>query len=174
MPSFSNQFLAVATLPLLLQSNVATAKNVSVTGDCQINGVSLYKDFQANTTGTVRFNPALSSNPEPWYYVATMTDKRKSEGDGKSSTDIMLDRFLAVPQTTIGERGEDVHMCVYFMNGVNEEREGNNNPSCKGVLSDKCIDAIKNDKHNAPIKGKCPTLPLKDACGQDVESFSGK
>lgn len=70
--------------------------------------------------------------------------------------------------------GSDVHMCVYFMNEVNVKREGSNDPSCKGILNDKCIDAIKNDTHSVPIECKCPTVELKDECGEDLQSYSGK
>lgn len=89
----------------------------------------------------------------------------------------LLQSFISVPESFIGSaRGNETEACVYIMRGLNKTSEAepgdDASESCKGVLSDECIELLQ--KAEGPTDGDCPNMmDIEDECGFAVFDSRG-
>ncbi|KAF6813772.1 hypothetical protein CMUS01_12765 [Colletotrichum musicola] len=81
----------------------------------------------------------------------------------------LLQSFISVPESFIGSaRGNETDACLYIMRGLNKtskaEPGDDASESCKGVLSDECIERLQ--KAEGPTDGDCPNMTdIEEECG---------
>lgn len=114
-----------------------------------------------NTSGVVQFHPG-DDLPAPWYMTMAMGDIR--DEIMTPLTQQNLASFVSVPEELTGSgKGNVTNVCFYQMKGLNKTM--NDDGSCEGLLSDKCVRALKNLP--PPSEGQdCPQPPdeIRDIC----------
>lgn len=114
-----------------------------------------------NTSGVVQFHPG-DDLPAPWYMTMAMGDSLDKRLSPLTQHD--LASFLSVPEElALSGKGNMTNVCFYQARAVNKTM--NDDGSCDGILSDKCIRALKTIP--PPSMGEdCPEVPdeIRDIC----------
>ncbi|KAH6662908.1 hypothetical protein F5X68DRAFT_178007 [Plectosphaerella plurivora] len=163
--------IARSLLPTLLASSLlpptlAQQSNRSSTDNCPRALRDIVDDRTAfNSTGSASFR--LGQN-EDWFLSYSLTDRRHEFfNSGQFVTVQSLEVYLSVPELFIGtEQGNNTRFCMYMMPGRNEtsdDEAGNDVGSCSGILSDECIQAMRDVP--PPEDGNCPQADIREQCG---------
>ncbi|GAB1319749.1 hypothetical protein MFIFM68171_09959 [Madurella fahalii] len=134
-----------------------------------------------NSTGSASFSLGLGGDAEggedeqqggSWYLSYSLTDRRGDNINfGPWVTAQELNVFLSVPESLIGTRqGNDTRFCMYLMPGQNKT-SGDGSGSCSGVLSDKCLQALRNTP--PPTEERCPQADIEEQCGWRISVGRG-
>ncbi|KAM0322542.1 hypothetical protein ACHAQA_009389 [Verticillium albo-atrum] len=118
-----------------------------------------------NSTGTIAI--PFEGHGDPWYISTTISDRRNPGVFYNGWATIQdLGIFLSVPDDLPGSAtGNETRICAYTMPGQNATSEGDGlaENSCKGVMSDECIEAYLNAPM-PPQDGPCPAYDVEDRC----------
>lgn len=150
---------SAAVLYYLMPFTQAQSSNSSSEEECKV--VERYY----NSSGTIPFE--VNGQSDPWQLSVGMTDLRSPDlVRGRQATEQSLAMFLSVPKSLIGsKKGNNTKFCAYVSGGQNATSEGSGTAedSCKGVLSDKCIEELTNVMLPQG-GGDCPSLFSTTEC----------
>ena len=130
---------------------------------CLDNPAAGDTDAVFNATGTVKFTfEPIGIEPQTWYLTASLRDRRFIGATYPGSQSLSM--HLSVPEAIVGSRqGNATRICPYRLSALNATREDGEPPgSCKGILSEQCLDALK--AIQSPGDMDCPTAGLDHAC----------
>lgn len=161
-------FAAWAATQAALPAAAQSSQNSSYTGCPQgIKNVA-DSDIYFNSTGSMSFD---IGDQQGWHLSYLLRDRRPGSvtWDGFPTVQL-LESFISVPEPFVSSaRVNETKTCLYIMRGVNETSEAqpgdDASQSCKGVLSDECIELLQ--KTEGPTEdGECPgTTGTEDECG---------
>ena len=134
-----------------------------------------------NSTRTLSYK--FKGQSRPWYITAAVTDVRPPNGKFPAGRRSRLDSsqelsvFVSVPRGYGASRdGRDIRVCSQMMGSINKTTDNADNAeySCRGVISDKCIEEYENATRSVPALGQeCPEFislrpNLSTRCGNQV------
>lgn len=163
-----------AWLTLLATSVPTLAQNSSSFAGCPY-GTEDYATGQLGFNATKSASFELHSSLGEWYLSLGLRDSRAENlrfGDYRSGQ--WLEFMLSVPESLIGSRqGNNTEYCVYRFPARNETSDDDEAPgSCKGVLSDDCVEAMENSQMNG--EEECPSIDVSEECGFNWEVSTSK
>lgn len=164
-------------------SGTCLAQNFSLSKDCPTEIRDLKEGHLIyNSTRTARTR--FAGQNRPWYITAAITDRRGPNlvfGDVDTSQELSV--FISVHKTITSSRYSagrtDTRVCSSMLKAVNRTSENppgidapenitDENHSCKGVISEKCIREFENTAYNVTWRSrKCPglhSLEFSDEC----------
>ncbi|KAG5755812.1 hypothetical protein H9Q70_001600 [Fusarium xylarioides] len=116
------------------------AQNSSLPKDCPSEIQDFDKGITFNASGTLPVK--FKGQDDPWYISTAVTDERN-----KRRALEWLQAFISVPRKLVGSlAGKNVEVCPYMLKGLNNTSENpeDADESCKGVVSDECIEEFEN------------------------------
>lgn len=163
----------LALLAFLATSVSVVAQNSSTFAGCPTGTESL-------ATGELGFNATKSAGftlqPElgEWYISLGLRDSRADNlhfGDARAGQ--WLEVMLSVPESFIGsQQGNDTEYCMYRFPARNETADEDEEAgSCKGVISDDCVEAMQ--KSWMEDGNGCPSIDVREECGFNWEISTG-
>lgn len=161
-----------ATMGFSVQQ-AATEPNQNLAHKCLDNTTAGVADAAFNATGTVEFTfEPIGVEPQTWYLTAALSDKRFIGATYPGSQSLSM--HLSVPEAIVGSRqGNATRICPYRLSVLNATREDGEPPgSCKGILSEECLDALK--AIQSPGDDECPSAGLDHACSTSFVQSKGK
>ncbi|KAF5608329.1 hypothetical protein FPANT_545 [Fusarium pseudoanthophilum] len=127
--------------------------------------------FNASGTLSIEFKGAKDA----WYISTAITDERdqKRTFDGAHSRQ-WIKGFISVPRYLVAEKS--VGVCSFMFQGLNSSSENPDDAdeSCKGVISDACIEELENSTLPIRTSGNCPTSSafiLSDECKKHLTLY---
>ncbi|PNP86484.1 hypothetical protein FNYG_00186 [Fusarium nygamai] len=135
------------------------AQTSSLPEDCSPSDFTDKVDKRAisfNASGTLPIEFKGAKNP--WYISTAVTDERDQNRtfDGAHSRQ-WIKGFISVPRYLVAEKS--VGVCSYMFQGLNSSSENPDDAdeSCKGVISDACIEEFENSTLPIRTSGGCPS-----------------
>ncbi|KAH8176583.1 hypothetical protein LIA77_05001 [Sarocladium implicatum] len=158
-----------AWLGLLATSVPILAQNSSSFAGCPA-GTEELADGQLAFNATKSASFELHTTLGEWYLSLGLRDTRAANlGFGDYESGQWLEFMLSVPESLIGsQQGNNTEYCVYRFPARNETADDDEEPgSCKGVLSDDCVEAMENSQMSGD-EG-CPSIDVSEECGFNWE-----
>ncbi|KAF5241077.1 hypothetical protein FANTH_9295 [Fusarium anthophilum] len=147
---------ALAWLYLL---GTCLAQGSSPSEDCSPSDFTDNVDKRAisfNASGTLPIEFKGAKNP--WYISTAVTDERDQNRtfDGAHSRQ-WIKGFISVPRYLVADKS--VEVCSFMFEGLNSSSENPDDAdgSCKGVISDACIEELENSTLPIRTSGGCPS-----------------
>ncbi|KAF6785747.1 hypothetical protein CSOJ01_15538 [Colletotrichum sojae] len=172
MPHVTKLLFAAWAVSQAVFPAAAQSSGSSSYGQCsrgiQLIGYDRTIDF--NLTGSMPFD---IGDQDGWYLSYLLHDTRQEfvEWNG-FPTAPFLESYISVPEWFIGStRGNETETCMYTTRGLNKTSEAepgsDASESCKGVLSNDCIELLR--RVEGPTDGNCPNITgIEDECGFSV------
>ncbi|KAF5576144.1 hypothetical protein FPCIR_12773 [Fusarium pseudocircinatum] len=127
--------------------------------------------FNASGTMPIEFK----GSKDPFYISTAVTDERDQNRtfDGAHSRQ-WIKGFISVPRYLVAEKS--VGICSYMFQGLNSSSENPDDAaeSCKGVISDACIEEFENSTLPIRTSGGCPSSAafiLSDECKKHLTLY---
>ncbi|KAI1042287.1 hypothetical protein LB505_002969 [Fusarium chuoi] len=163
-------------LPWLYLLGTCLAQNSSLPEDCSPSEFTDDVDRRAiffNASGTLPLK--LKGQKDPWYISTAITDERDQNRtfNGAHSRQ-WIKGFISVPRQLVTEKS--VGFCSYMFQGLNSSSENPEDPdeSCKGVISDACIEEFENSTLPIRTSGGCLSsmhFNLTDDCKKHLTLY---
>ncbi|QGI78676.1 hypothetical protein CEK25_005405 [Fusarium fujikuroi] len=173
-----NNMFKTLTLTWLFLLGTCLAQNFSLPEDCS-PGEFLVDDWFRNNvffnaSGTLPLK--LKGQKDPWYISTAITDERDPKRPGRSSIQWM-NSFISVPRPLVESiDNETIEVSLYTFQGLNSSSEnpGDTDGSCKGVISDACIEEVENSTLTISNRDARPipaALNLTDECKKHLTFY---
>ncbi|KAF5661464.1 lipase esterase [Fusarium circinatum] len=124
-----------------------------------------------NASGTLPLK--LKGQKDPFYISAVITDKR----DENRGSEQWLNGFISVPRPLAGSIDNGtIGVCSFMFQGLNgsSENPDDADQSCKGVMSDACIEELENSTLPIDTTGNCrrfEAFNLSDECKEHLTNW---
>ncbi|KAF4945319.1 hypothetical protein FGADI_12059 [Fusarium gaditjirri] len=151
------------------------AQNSSLPEDCPKEIIDADEGLTFNASGTlpVKFKGQIYT----WYISTAVTDERDQNHTFNNGHSLQwLQAFISVPRQFVGSRdGKNSQVCPYMFKGLNKTSESPDDAdeSCKGVMSDECIDEFENLTLPLGTGKNCPSyqdFDLSQECMKHLDS----